>query len=107
MTKELYRLHAELCKVLSSPARLEILNMLRDGRKSVGELIRITGYGQANISQHLTVMKRNGVVNFEREGNNVYYSLADARIIRAFDIIREMLGERLKKELKQVTISGL
>ena len=106
MTKELYRLHAELCKVLSSPARLEILNMLRDGRKSVGELIRITGYGQANISQHLTVMKRNGVVNFEREGNNVYYSLADARIIRAFDIIREMLGERLKKELKQVTISG-
>ena len=104
MTKELYRLHAELCKVLSSPARLEILNMLRDGRKSVGELIKITGYGQANISQHLAVMKRNGVVNFEREGNNVYYSLADAKIIRAFDIIREMLGERLKKELKEVTI---
>ncbi|MCS4538382.1 MAG: metalloregulator ArsR/SmtB family transcription factor [Thaumarchaeota archaeon] len=104
MTKELYRLHAELCKVLSSPARLEILNMLRDGRKSVGELTKITGYGQANISQHLTVMKRNGVVNFEREGNNVYYSLADAKIIRAFDIIREMLGERLKKELKEVTI---
>jgi ArsR family transcriptional regulator len=78
--------------------------MLRDGRKSVGELIKITGYGQANISQHLTVMKRNGVVNFEREGNNVYYSLADAKIIRAFDIIREMLGERLKKELKEVTI---
>jgi len=104
MTKELYRLHAELCKVLSSPARLEILNMLRDGRKSVGELIKITGYGQANISQHLTVMKHNGVVNFEREGNNVYYSLADTKIIRAFDIIREMLGERLKKELKEVTI---
>ena len=104
MTKELYRLHAELCKVLSSPARLEILNMLRDGRKSVGELIKITGYGQANISQHLAVMKRNGVVNFEREGNNVYYSLADTKIIRAFDIIREMLGERLKKELKEVTI---
>jgi len=104
MTKELYRLHAELCKVLSSPARLEILNMLRDGRKSVGELIKITGYGQANISQHLAVMKRNGVVSFEREGNNVYYSLADAKIIRAFDIIREMLGERLKKELKEVTI---
>lgn len=104
MTKELYRLHAELCKVLSSPARLEILNMLRDGRKSVGELIKITGYGQANISQHLAVMKRNGVVSFEREGNNVYYSLADTKIIRAFDIIREMLGERLKKELKEVTI---
>ncbi len=105
MTKEIYRLHAELCKVLSSPARLEILDTLRDGRKSVGELVNITGLGQANISQHLAIMKRNGVVNSERDGNNVYYSLANAKIMRAFDIIRDMLRERVRKELKEVTIT--
>ena len=52
--KELYQIHAEMCKVFSNSIRLEILNLLRDKEMSVTELIKKTKLSQANISQHLS-----------------------------------------------------
>ena len=98
--KELYKLHAEMCKVFSNPARLEILNLLGDKEMSVTELIAKTALSQANVSQHLSIMKSKGSVIFDRKGKNTYYGLANPKIIDAFDIIREILSERLKMEQK-------
>ena len=95
--KELYELHAEVCKIFSNPTRLEILNLLRDKELSVTELIEITKLTQANISQHLSIMKSKGIVVSNRKGKNIYYKLTNPRIIKAFDIIREFLADRLKK----------
>jgi len=95
--KELYELHAELCKVFSNQTRLEILNLLRDKELSVTELIEKTKLSQANISQHLSIMKSKGIVASSRKGKNIYYRLTNPRIIKAFDIIREVLTERLKE----------
>ena len=53
---ELYKIHAEVCKVFSNPIRLEILNLLRDNEMSVTELIENTKLSHANISQHLSIM---------------------------------------------------
>jgi len=94
---DLYRLHAEMCKVFSNSTRLEILNLLRDGELSVTELINKTGLSQANISQHLAIMKSKGIVASRRRGKNIYYSLENPKIIKAFDIIREILTEKLKE----------
>lgn len=96
--KELYNLHAEICKVFSNPIRLEILNLLRDKSRSVTELVKKSGLTQANISQHLSIMKSKGIVISDRKGKNIYYKLTNPRIIKAFDIMREVLAERLKKE---------
>ena len=71
--KELYKIHAEMCKVFSNPTRLEILNLLRDKDMSVTELIDKTKLTQANISQHLSIMRSKGIVNFDRKGKNIYY----------------------------------
>jgi len=98
--KELYKLHAEICKVFSNPIRLEILNLLRDQKMSVTELINKTKLSQANISQHLSIMKSKGIVTSERKGKNIFYKLSNPRIIKAFDIIREVLAERLEKSNK-------
>ena len=95
--KELYKIHAEVCKVFSNPTRLEILNLLRDKEMSVTELIEKTKLSQANISQHLGIMKNKGIVTSNRKGKNIYYKLTNPKIIKAFDIIREVLAERLKK----------
>ena len=95
--KELYNLHAEMCKVFSNPTRLEVLNLLRDREMSVTELIEKTKLSQANISQHLSIMKSKGIVTSDRKGKNVYYKLTYPRIIKAFDIIKEVLTEKLKK----------
>jgi len=93
--RKIYRLHAELCKMLSNPIRLEILNLLRDGEKTVGELVVATGLRQANLSQHLATMRQRGVVMARKEGANVYYRIANPKIIQACDIIREVLFEQL------------
>jgi len=97
--KELYKLHAEMCKVFSNPTRLEILNLLRNEGMSVTDLIRKTRLSQANISQHLSIMKSKGIVASDRKGKNIYYKLTNPKIIKAFDIIREILTEKLKSRM--------
>ena len=98
--KELYEIHAEICKVFSNSTRLEILNLLRDKELSVTELIIKTKLSQANISQHLSVMKSKGIVVSNRKGKNIYYKLSNPKIIKAFDIIKEVLTEQLEKSRK-------
>ena len=95
--KELYEIHAEICKVFSNATRLEILNLLRDRELSVTELIEKTKLSQTNISQHLSIMKSKGIVSSNRKGKNIYYKITNPKIIKAFDIIRDVLTEKLKK----------
>ena len=102
MEQKLYELHAQTCQVFTSPKRLEILNLLRDKELSVGELAKIAKIRQANLSQHLSILRGKGVVKTRREGTVIYYSLANLKIIKAFDIIREMLLERLSENEKLV-----
>ncbi len=100
--KELYKIHAEMCKVFSNPTRLEILNLLRDAELSVSGLIKKTKLSQANISQHLSIMKSKGIVTSNRIGKNIHYKLTNPKISIAFDIIKEVLAEKLKKNGKLV-----
>ena len=97
--KELYEIHAEMCKVFSNSTRLEILNLLRDKELSVTELIEKTKLSQANISQHLSIMRGKDMVESARKGKNIYYKLTNPKIIKAFDIIREVLSERLRSRM--------
>ena len=95
MDKKIFEMHAEICKVFTSPKRLEIINLLRDGEKTVSELAEQADVSQANISQHLAVLRQNNVVTTRREGANVYYKLANPKILQACDLMREVLLESL------------
>src|SRR3989338_4534677 len=95
MKQDLYELHAEMCRVFTAPKRLEILNLLREGELSVGELAKRTQIRQANLSQHLSILREKGIVRTRRSGVIIHYSLANPKIIKAFDIMRELLLERL------------
>lgn len=101
--KKLYEMHAEMCRVFTSPKRLEILNLLRDSEKSVSKLVKLSKLPQANLSQHLTILRQKGVVKTRREGTTIYYSLSNSKIIKAFDIIRQMLLERMKAQKNLLT----
>src|SRR3989338_6995156 len=100
--RELYSIHAEMCKVFSNSTRLEILTLLRDKELSVSELIEKTKLSQANISQHLSIMKSKGIVTSSRKGKNIYYKLTNPKIIKAFDIIREVLAEKLRENGRMI-----
>ena len=94
MTKydlELYRLKAELCKTFSDPRRLIIIEELRDGEKSVGDLVRVLAISQGAVSRHLAILRDRGVVKTRRNGKNVYYRLADPKLITACDLVHEIL----------------
>ena len=97
---ELNALHAEMCKVFTNSTRIEILNLLRDKEMSVSELIGMTRLSQANISQHLSILKSKGIVVSKRKGKYIYYRLSNPKITKAFDIIREVLAENLRKNSK-------
>lgn len=110
MDKRIYRLHAEICRTLSNPKRLEILNLLRDGEKSVSELVQSSDISQSNLSQHLAILRGKGIVTTRREGVNIYYSINNPKIIQAFDIMREILREQLaenEKLAKEIKIGGV
>ena len=96
MDPKLDRLHADMCKVFTNPARIRILDLLRDGEKSVGELTKRVDLAQPTVSKHLIVMRDRAVLLSRREGATVYYRLANPKVIQAFDLIREALVESLR-----------
>ncbi len=100
MDKRIYEMHAEMCKVFTSPVRIEILDILRNGKKSVNELVQETGFNQSNISQHLQVMREKGIVRTEKKGNFVFYTLANPKISKAFGIMQEILKDQLAENEK-------
>ena len=92
---EHYRLHAELCKVLTDPKRLVLLDVLRSGDWSVGELAGAIGATLANTSQHLAVLRTAGLVEGTRDGTTVHYRLAEPAISAACDIVHGIVERRL------------
>ncbi len=91
MYSELFELHADLLKALAHPRRLEIIHLLRDQALCVSEIYEMLDLPQANISQHLMVLRDAGVVVTARDGKQIIYKLANPRIIRASDLLREVL----------------
>ncbi|MHB8413505.1 MAG: ArsR/SmtB family transcription factor [Candidatus Acidiferrales bacterium] len=95
---EAYARHAEMCKVFSHPLRLQILNTLRDKEMSVSDMADRLGVAIGNLSQHLNMMKHRRVLGTRKDGNIVYYRLANPKILEAFDLIREILFEQMQRE---------
>lgn len=100
MEKEIYELHASVCQTLSNPKRLEILNTLRDKEMSVGELKNKTGLAKANLSQHLAILRQKKILIHRRDGVNIYYRIAHPKVIKACDLMREVLYEQLAEDEK-------
>ncbi|MFC1892890.1 ArsR/SmtB family transcription factor [Chloroflexota bacterium] len=94
---EIYKLKAGLCKSLSDPKRLMIINELRHGEKQVGDLVKILQIPQAIVSRHLAVLRHGGVVSSRRQGTRIYYGLNDLRIAEACDLVHEILIKQLAK----------
>jgi ArsR family transcriptional regulator len=90
-----FRLHAEICKVLTDPKRLMLLNALRDGGRTVSELAEAIGSSLPNASQHLAVLRSAGLVNGRREGASVRYRLAEPAILDACEIVGGIVERRL------------
>lgn len=93
---EIFELQADVCLALANPRRLQILNLLKEGERSVGELLEKMEINKANLSQHLSILKQKGLLVWRRQGTAVYYRLASPRITEACSIMRDVLLETLR-----------
>lgn len=92
--KQVYEKNAELFKVMANPKRLEILNTIRDKEATVNELSEVLGTRKSNTSQHLAYLRLVGLVLTRRQGKNIYYKIADPRIVDPFKIFKKIVEEK-------------
>ncbi len=95
LESEIRELHAQICQALADPTRIMLLYTLAESSKNVGELAGELGLSQPNVSRHLKVLRERGMATATRDGANVVYSLADKRVIKALDLMREVLADQL------------
>ncbi len=99
-------MQSDVCKTLASPKRIEILNALKEGEKTVSELVEILGVPKANVSQHLAVMRHKGILRSRREGINIYYSVSNKKVIDACILMREVLMDQMKEKGKLAELAS-
>lgn len=80
--EEVFAKAAELFSVLSTPVRLHIISVLCGGEKNVGQLLQSIDVAQPNMSQHLNIMYRAGLVGKRRQGSQVFYRIADQSAVK-------------------------
>ncbi len=95
LPKETYQKNALVYKILANPKRLEILNILKKKETSVEDLLAITSMPKANLSQHLALMRHNGLVVPRRSGLNIFYRIVDPRLVDPCKILHDLRKKQL------------
>ena len=91
MSEPLYKVKGDFFKTLGHPARIRVLELLVAGDKSVAELLPEVGLESSNLSQQLGVLRRAGVVDAQRDGNTMIYSIASPDIAELLLVARKVL----------------
>jgi DNA-binding transcriptional ArsR family regulator len=100
--QELRRFKAEIFQALGHPTRIAIVELLRSGEMSAGELIEKLGLEQANASQHFAVLRGKQIVVNRKEGNQVFYSLRDPVLIEVLDVLRRYFFSQLSATMSML-----
>ena len=94
-TRPIYQVKADLFKTLGHPARIRVLELLREGERTVSELVPDVGLEPSHLSQQLAVLRRAHIVDTRRAGNTVVYRVRDPRVFQLLRTAKEMLTATL------------
>jgi len=94
-------------KALAEPMRIRVLQVLRGGERSVSELMEAVGANQANLSKHLGVLHREGLVARRKDGLRVYYRIADPTVFRICEAVCGSIGARATRQAKALRADGV
>lgn len=94
----IYRLHAEVCKALGNPARIQTVELLQDGELCFSDILAQVGGLKSTLSQNLSVMVSAGILKVRKDSRCNYYSLSSPKVARACKLMREVLIENLEKQ---------
>ena len=95
MSRPVFDVKAEFFKTMTHPARIRVLELLREGPRSVSELQPDVGIESSHLSQQLAVLRRAGIVASERQGNSMIYSVVDPQIYELLQTAKEIIARSL------------
>lgn len=93
----IFDIQADFFKALAHPARLQILNLLRERPMLVSEIVELTGFSQTLVSRHLAVLRSINVVDSHRQGSEVIYQIVDEGITEIYDLVNKLLIKQIQK----------
>ena len=95
MPRPIYEVKAEFFKTLGHPARIRVLEVLTDGPHSVSELQPHVGIESSHLSQQLAVLRRAGIVEAERQGSSMIYSVVDPQVFELLQVAKRIITHSL------------
>ena len=101
----IYVLKGEFFRILGHPVRVRILELLKEGERSVGDLQEALGLDSSGTSQHLGALRRQGLLESRRGGTSFYYSVRDPRMFQLLETARQILSSNLAD--RQSLLDGL
>jgi DNA-binding transcriptional ArsR family regulator len=102
MPRPIYQVKADFFKTLSHPARIRILEVLRDGEQSVSQLIPEVGLESSHLSQQLAVLRRANILEARKEGTTVHYSVTDERIFQLLEVAKAIITSTLAESTELI-----
>lgn len=95
--RPIHQVKAEFFRTLGHPARVRVLELLKGGEMTVGDLQAELGIDSSGASQHLSAMRRQGILEARKEGTSVYYRVRDPRIFQLLESARQVIGSHLEE----------
>ncbi len=95
--RPIHQVKAEFFRTLGHPARVRVLELLKGGEMTVGDLQAELGIDSSGTSQHLGVMRRRGILEARKEGTSVYYRVRDPRVFQMLESARQVIGSHLEE----------
>lgn len=92
-----YKIKADFLRILSHPVRLQIIELLKNGEKNVGSIVKALGIPQSSLSRHLLNLKEAGILKSRQQGTTIFYDIEDYGIFQILRPIAQMLRKKLKK----------
>lgn len=99
MPDSLRQFKTEIFQALANPTRIAVLDELRDGELTVGDLVSRLEVEQSNLSQHLAIMRARQIVTARKSGNQVFYSVRDPLIFQLLDVMRRYFQNQVSESI--------
>lgn len=103
--EKIFEIQAELCKAMGNALRMEIVHLLRNGPQNVNDIATAVEQHQATVSRNLTILRNAGIVNTERDGNNILYQIANPKLVDVCDLMREVLIDQIDQRSKLLDLN--
>jgi DNA-binding transcriptional ArsR family regulator len=98
LNQTIFEIQANLCRTMSHALRLEIVHLLREKPRRVMDIAASTGHSPSAISRHLGVLRHGGVLMTERHGQEIFYQIANPKMVTICDLMREVLMEEASRQ---------